>query len=101
MASVLIQISAEVNIDIIIVICILMLSLLSYTLARTFVLDERDRVGEELELGNEASEEECEYLSAEDETGLIPEDINTLAAEYWVAFRKDEVANLENYLEID
>ena len=101
MASILIQISLEVNIDISMVMCIFILSLLSYILARAFIVEGCDGSGEEIKLRSVASKEESEFHSAEDETRLTPNDLCSLEVEYWASFGEDEIANLENYLEIE
>ena len=54
-----------------------------------------------LEWSTETSMKDSDYQSVEEEDDLIPEEIHAVIAEYWTSLDEDEVANLENYLELD
>ena len=54
-----------------------------------------------LEWKSETLMEDSDYQCVEEGDDLTPEEIHAVIAEYWPSLDEYEVANLENYLELD
>ena len=104
MASLEFQIIVEVNIDILMVLCIVVWYLILYIFQSSLMVERSESTGSDddmLEWTSETSTEDSNYQSVEEGDNLTPKEIHTVIAEYWTSLGEDEVANLENYLELD
>ena len=57
--------------------------------------------GDRLEWSSKTSMEDSDYQSVEEGDDLTPKEIHAVIAEYWTSLDEDEIANLENYLQLD
>ena len=104
MASLEFQIVVEVNIDILTILYIAVWYLISYIFQRSLIVERSESTRSDddmLEWTSETSTEDSNYQSVEEGDDLTPEEIHAVIAEYGTSLGEDEVANLENYLELD